>query len=251
MTGKRSFWLLTKALLVVLILLGISLMCFISNRSAATIPARTITVSGEGKTVVSPDIATVSFSVISEGKDPATIQAQNTAKMNKAIDFLKAQGIKPADIQTSQYDLSPRYDYTPRVISTQPVLTGYVLTQSVAVKIRDLKKAGDILAGLPATGVNNISSLQFSVDDPDVFLNQARAKAFDKARVKAETMAKQNHIRLGEVVTFSESTGGNYPRPYYDLKAEAAGAPTSAPSPVIEAGSQEVTVQVSVTYELR
>ena len=210
--------------------------------------ARSIVVSAEGKAVVAPDIAKISFSVVTEGKDPAKLQTENTKKMNDAIAYLKSQGIDAKDIKTSQYNLSPRYDY--RTSVGTPMLTGYVLNQSVLVKVRALEKAGEVLAGLIPLGVNDISSLQFDIDDPEAFIREARSQAFEKARVKAKTMAKENGVRLGKVITFSESQGG-YPRPYYDLKEASIAGGSLPPVPTLEAGTQEVTVQVSATYELR
>ncbi len=240
---------LVRVLLVVLIVVGFNLFYFLKSRAVAVVPARSIVVSAEGKAVVSPDIAKISFSAVTEGKDPAVLQKENTKKMNDAIAYLKSRGIEAKDIKTSQYNLSPRYDYRASD-GGRPVLSGYVLTQSVLVKVRKLEQAGEVLAGLTPLGINEINSLQFDIDDPEIFIQEARAQAFAKARAKAKEMARENGVRLGKVITFTESQGG-YPRPYYDLKAGAISQESLPPVPTLEAGTQEVTVQVSATYELR
>src|SRR3990167_140475 len=105
---------------------------------------------------------------------------------------------------------------------------------------------------LAARGVNEISGLVFSVEDPDKFLNEARQEGFDKARAKAKSMAEQNHARLGSVITFNES-GGGYPMPMYatvESIGKDGGMGVPVPAPTIEPGSQEVTVWVNVTYEI-
>lgn len=214
-------------------------------------PARVINVSAEGKVVVSPDIANLSFSVVSQGKDPEKLQNDNNVKINNALDFIKSEGVDPKDIKTADYNLSPNYRYDEkRGVSS---IDGYTLSQTVLVKIRDLGKAGKILVGLPSRGINQIGGLNFSIENPDKFLNEARKEAFAKARAKAEAMAEQNDMKIKGVVTFNEY-GGGYPGPIY-MRAEAFGkggdvAPTPAP-PSIEPGSQEVTIQVNVTYEIR
>jgi len=218
---------------------------------------RTITVSAEGKTVVAPDIAKISFSVVTEGQNPGTIQEENTKKMNDAIAFIKEQGISEADIKTTDYSLNPRYDYSrPRPIGdpeggSNPYILGYALSQTVTIKVRDLEKIAPILAGLPSKGINQITSVGFDVDDPEIYLNQAREEAFKKAYEKARIMAKQNNTRIKRVVTFTESQGG-FP-PIYYAKAENSldGGLGGAMPPTIEPGTQDVTINVMVTYEIR
>src|SRR3989344_1287398 len=126
--------------------------------------ARTVTVSSEGKAVVKPDIATVSFSVVSEGANPTALQDDNNQKINDALALVKGFDIDTKDIQTSGYSLSPRYEYNPK--TGRSSIDGYTLTQTVMVKIRDLDNAGKVLGGLPAVGINQISGPNFSVEDP-------------------------------------------------------------------------------------
>ena len=252
LASKNLFWSLINLVLIVVLIFGLKGLVF---REYTRIE-RTIVVSGEGKITATPDIARISFSMTTEGKNPETIQAENTRKMNAAIAFLKEQGIAEKDIKTSNYSLYPKYDYTrPPVIfypdGNRQEIIGYTLTQSVMVKVRDLEKVGKIFSGITAQGINQIDSLSFDIDDPESVMNEARDEAFKKARDKAKAMARSNGVRLGRVVTFSESQSG-WPIPYYRLEAAAlpkdagGGAP-----PEIEPGSQEVTVSVSVTYEIR
>src|SRR4030042_2540396 len=92
-------------------------------------PARTVSVSAEGKVTVSPDIAKLSFSVVSEGKNPETLAESNNKKMNAAIDFVKSKGIEEKDVKTTDYNLSPRYAYDED--TRRSFISGYTLTQTV------------------------------------------------------------------------------------------------------------------------
>ena len=75
---------------------------------------RTFSVSGEGKVVAVPDIATFTAGVITEGgKNIADLQKNNTTKVNKIIAFIKSKGVDAKDIKTEQYSLDPRYQYAP------------------------------------------------------------------------------------------------------------------------------------------
>lgn len=248
---KNYFWVILN---IVLVIAGLFLLVAgnaIRKNSAAAYPARTISVSAEGKVVVAPDIATLSFSVVSQGKDPVNLQEDNNKKINSAIEFVKSQGVESKDIKTSDYNLSPNYRWDEKTRTS--IIDGYILTQTVVVKMRDLSKVASILGGLPARGINQLGGVNFTIDDPDKFLNEAREEAYNKARAKAEAMAKYNDVRLRKVVSFNEYGGGPiYPMMYAKEAALGRGGDVALPPmPTIEPGSQEVTVNVNVVYEIR
>jgi len=246
---NNLFWKLVNAALAVAVLMGLSGMVALYRYQKSLYPARTVVVSAEGKTTVTPDIATLSFSVVSEGKDPGKLSVDNTEKMNAAIAFMKERGVEEKDIKTAGYNLSPRYEYDEDRRSS--FISGYILTQTVVVKVRDFSKIGTMLGALPGLGVNQVGSLSFDIEDQDAYLNVAREEAFDKAHAKAKTMAKQNGTRIKRVVTFSESQGGYYPRAVFESYGKGGADIAAAPAPSIEPGSQEVTVNVTVVYEIR
>ena len=247
---KNSFWILINITLVVVILFMLFGLKTLWSYTSSLQPTRTIAVTAEGKTVVVPDIANLSFGSIIEGADPEKITQENDEKLNKAVEFIKSFGIDAKDIKTSNYDLSPRYQYDQRKGTS--FIIGYTINQTILVKIRKFEDIGKIIGGLPKQGINQINSLYFEVEDQDKFLNQAREEAFAKAAEKAKIMARQNGVRIKRVVSFSESTGG-YPGPIYFGRAEklGIGGDVAVAAPAIEPGSQEVTIQVNVVYEIR
>lgn len=226
-------------------LIGVGTLLRFSN---TIVSSRTITVSGEGKTSIAPDLATISFSVISQGSSAVDIQKINTTKINRAITFVKDHGIKDTDIKTTGYNLYPSYRYDKN--NGQSSISGYEITQTVTVKIRDLSTIGTIIGGLPTAGINQIGSLNYSIENPEAQRAQARVQAFARARDKAREMAAENGVSLLRVLTFSEFTGGN-PGPIFYAAMEKGMDSATAPAPNIETGSQEVTIDVSVTYEIR
>jgi len=230
---------------IVVVVLGGNLALKWSN---SLYPSRTIVISGDGKATVTPDIAKLSFSVVSEGPDPTALQSDNSKKMTAAINFVKEKGIDAKDIKTTNYNLSPRYEYDET--KRQSFITGYTLTQTVSVKVRDLGKVAEILGGLSSLGINNIGSVSFEVDEPDRYLAEARVEAFGKANKKALEMASLNGVRIKRVVNFSEYQSGPI-YPYRSLElAGKGGGDVVLPVPPIEPGTEEITIQVSVTYEI-
>ena len=232
----------------------------------------TITISAEGKVDAVPDVARVDFSVIAQGKTPKGVQRQVSEKMNKIVDFIKEQGVDAKDIKTLNISVNPRYYYSydyPRIpcplmdevypsssspISCppkSPVIIGYEASQTLDVKIRELDNAGDIIDGAVENGATQVGGINFSIDDPDELRAQAREQAFVKAREKAEALAKIAGMKIKRVITFSESDG--YFPPYYrtmDAMGMGGGVEKGIETS-IEPGSQEVTVTLSVTFEIK
>ena len=230
---------------------------FIGSGVTAT---NTITVSGEGEVFAVPDTATFSVTIQEEAKEVKDAQGVATKKANDIIRYLKGEGIDEKDIKTADYSVYPQYDYTQSVCRDgfcppgRQVLRGFQVSQTLTVKVRDTKKAGDLLSGVGSLGASSVSGLSFELDKADQSSKEAeaRGKAIDDARQKAGALAEQLGVSLVRVVGFSEN--GNYP--IYYAKAEMSmaadgrgGAP--APAPEIPVGQNKITSNVSVTYEIR
>lgn len=205
-----------------------------------------ITVAGEGKVTATPDIVRVSLGVQTDAPTVRAAQTENTNKMNAINAMLKQQGIVDADIQTEHYSIYPKVNWE----SGRQNIIGYTVSQNVGVKIRDLDKTGDILARAGDLGANQVGGVNFTIDEPSGLEDQAREKAIQDAREKADQLARQLGITIVKVISFSESSGGIPPMPYYARDA-ALSAGIGGGSPEIESGSQEVISNVSVVFEVR
>jgi uncharacterized protein YggE len=205
----------------------------------------TIAVSAEGKIFAKPDIGEINLGVTNEAKTVAEAQKKSTDAINKIMDFLKNSGIEDKDIKTTNYSIYPVYDYTER----KQVLRGYSVSQSLDIKIRDLAKSGDIISGAANNGANVIGGLNFTIDDLDVVKEQARQEAIKKAQVKAKVLASELGIKLGKLVSFSES--GGYPIYYEKSMALGIGGGESVPSPSIPTGENEIIVSVNLVYKIK
>jgi uncharacterized protein len=228
---------------------------FIGSGVTAT---NTINVSGQGEVFAVPDTATFSYGVsVSNAKDVTTAQTEVNTKGNAIIAYLKSEGVDEKDIQTTDYSVNPHYEYGTAACREgycppgRQTLTGFDVNQTVTVKVKDTTKAGELLSGIGSKGATNMSGLSFTIDDQTKLEAEARAKAIDDAREKAEELAGDLDVSLVRVVGFSE----NGYQPYYaktmtlDSMAYGSGAP--APTPEIAVGQNKITSSVSITYEIR
>lgn len=215
---------------------------------------KTITVSAEGEYVSVPDIGTFNFTVSETAESVEAAQNVATDKINKALDYLKKNGIEEKDLKTTSYNVNPRYEYQTQELCLtgncrgQNVLVGYTVSQTVSVKIRDTKKAGDLLSGIGQFGISNVSGLQFVTEDEDYITDQSRKDAIKKAQAKAKDLAKNLGVSLGDVVGFSED-GGYYPV-QYDKAYSLESASDVAVAPQIPTGENTTNVTVYITYEI-
>ena len=266
--------------LIIGALIGLKVLGSSNNYKNQTPP--TISVDGTGDAVAVPDVATFSFSVTETAKTVADAQTAATTKINAALKVVKDAGVADTDVQTASYSINPHYEYqtavcpTPVTIpmsasaaggsasadvsssiaspiycpSSRNVLTGYDVSQSVTVKVRDLTKAGALFTAIGALGVQNVDSLAFSVDKPDAIQAEARSKAIANAQAKADELAKELNVHLVRVAGFSEN---NYqPGPImYAMNASVAKTGAAAPTPEIPAGQEKVTDNVTITYEIQ
>ena len=209
----------------------------------------TILIDGEGKVTATPDIARVSVGVMTEGQTVKDVQRQNTEKMNAITGAMKELGIAEKDLQTSNYSISPKYDYT----NGAQRLAGYIVSQNIEIKVRNMDSVGPVLQKAGELGANQVGGVQFSIDDPQSLQQQARIKAVEDARRKAEDLGKQLGLTIVRVVTFTESGGSRPPMyaPMAMMKSYDQGVAASAPSPEVQSGSLDVTSSVTVTFEVR
>jgi uncharacterized protein len=224
-----------------------------------------ITVSGQGKVYAKPDVALVSLGVTTDGATVADVTKSNTDKMNAVIDAVKALGVDEKDIQTTNYNLTPVYEDTYNVpmmssvdvnvkimpVRTGSTLKGYKLGQNIQVKIRDFTKVGDVLSQATAKGANVAGDLQFTIDNPEQFKEQARAQAIAQAKTNAQNLSKESGVKLGKLINVYE----NYIYPSYSsIKSTGVGMTTdsssSVPAPTIQPGQQEIDVTINLTYKV-
>ena len=150
---------------------------------------RFVEVSGEGSVGAAPDFARVTLGVTSTGKNAGEAMAANAKAANALVSLIKAEGVAPADIQTSELSISPTFSQAPPGQQTAPTITGYSVSNNLTVMLRDIPRLGALLDKAVAAGANSIYGIGFGHNDPSALLDKARPLAVADARRKAEIYA--------------------------------------------------------------
>ena len=206
----------------------------------------TIAVSGKGTITAAADIAKLQVGLTTESATVKEAQEKNTNDMNAVIKALKDLGVNEKDLKTQNYSVNPKYVWT----AGKSTIDGYRVYQSLDVKVREIDKVSEILKVTAEKGANQVGNLSFEIDEPEALKEEAREKAIENAKEKAEELADSLDVKLGQVVSFSES-GSSPVYPYAKTYALAEGmGGGGGESPSIETGENEVQVNVTIVYEI-
>lgn len=214
--------------------------CDATSGPAATGQAdnRQVTVVGSGEMQGIPDALTAGVAMEAIAPDVTGAMNQSGERQQAVIDALVDAGIPREDISTTQVSLQPEFG------AEGTEIIGYRASNSIDVKIRDLSMASPMLALIVSIGgdATRVNSVNYSIEDNSQLIQDARARAFEDARNRAEQYAQLSGFDLGNVISISESPGLTPPSPM--PRGEAAMAVP------LEPGRQTVGLSVTVIWEL-
>ena len=201
--------------------------------------------TGEGSVSAAPDFARVTLGVTSTGATAGEAMAENAKAANALVSLIKAEGVAPADIQTSEVSISPMFAQPALGEKTAPTITGYSVSNNVAVTVREIPRLGALLDKAVTAGANSVYGIGFGHNDPSALLDKARPLAVADARRKAEIYAAAGGGRIGRLLVLTEEAGRQPPMAF----SRAYSAAAAAPMP-IEAGEDKLTVSINARFEL-
>jgi hypothetical protein len=206
-----------------------------------TAAPRQVTVVGEGKVDGTPDTLTISLSIAATAPDAIGASNQTSSRANAVTDALTGQGIDRKDISTTTVTLQPQYGG-----SDNTTVVGYQSSNSINVKVRKIESGPQVLGAITTAGgdATRINSVTYSIEDDSQLVKDARSRAFDDAKNRAQQYAQLSGLDLGKVLSISETGGVAPPTPSpvrFDAVAEAA---------PLSPGQQTVGFAVTVVWEL-
>lgn len=213
-----------------------------------------LTVTAEGSSTRTPDMASYSAGVTSQGATANEALSTNSAQMNRVIAAIKQAGIAERDIQTSNLNLNPVYAQPKRLPDGSYVdgpqrIVGYQANNTVSVRQRKLEDMGKVIDALVRAGANQVNGPNFSLAEPDAARDEARIKAMKEARARGDLYAKAAGLRVVRIVSISES-GGYAPQPIMVTAMRKEADFAAAPPAPVAAGELEMNVNVTVQFEL-
>jgi uncharacterized protein len=257
-TNNHSFgmpqWLviLIGVLLAVFLLLAAVSQAMGISRNTSKPPEKTLPISAEGKVTATPDLATITVGILSQGATAREVQDASARQIKQIIEFAKKQGITDTDIQTAQNGLYPNQDYR----DGKAIITGYQANYTITLKVRGVDRIkndmGNIISGVTDNGANQINGVYFSIDKPDELQQQAQQLAIENAKKKAKALADTSGLKLGRIISISDNGGGGgYPISYAVDSVGRGGAEKLSIAPSIEPGLQDIVANMSVVFELK
>ncbi len=210
-----------------------------------------IWVSGVGKVMIKPDLAVLSLGVESQETSVADAQVKASEAMDKIIQTLKDQGIEEKDIQTQYFNISQvtRWDS----YNEKQTIIAYRVTNTVTVKIREIDKAGSIIDAVVTAGgdLTRINNIDFTVEEPSPYYKEARVLAMKYAKEKAQQMADEGGVKLGDITYITENSNTYYQPSGNYMMNDSYGipAPTIVSAP-ISVGQLEISTTIQLAYSV-
>jgi uncharacterized protein len=208
-------------------------------------PSHSITAVGDGVVEGTPNVLELELGVTTRDPSAATALAHNSELAVRVIGELRNAGVADKDVQTS--DLS----ITPNVSGSGNRVDGYEVDNTVTAKIRDVNKAGDIVDAATKVSSNEIvvRNLSFSFDDNSSIVAAARTLAVKRAQDQARQLADAAGVALGGLDSISSTSVPVGPPPE-SSGARATPGTATAPTPPVNPGSQTVSVEVTLVYQI-
>ncbi len=204
-----------------------------------------VTVTGVGRVSARPDMAVVSLGISARGNSVAQVMEEGTQAQERLLSVLRDQGVAQEDMRTTSLSLSQErpFPVPPVGESSPPQAVTYTLSITTEVKVRNLARLSPLLAAA-ARQVGDplqIHFLQLTISDPAPLQAEARRRAMADARARAQQLAAEGGITLGQPLAIVEG-GVEVPMPRV---MEAGGDGRLATGPL------DIVVTVSVVYAIK
>ncbi|MES2863231.1 MAG: SIMPL domain-containing protein [Bacteroidota bacterium] len=227
---------------LILLLTLVTTMNVMSQEQQKLVPQ--ISISGEGKIKVTPDIAVIQLGVQNNGKDAKEVKTLNDVTIDKVIKYIKKFNIPTSDYQTAQMSLYKNYDYEKKKYS-------YQANQTISVTLKDISKYDAFMMDVMETGINVINGVEFKSSKMETYETEARKKAILNAKKKADDyVSVLPGQKVGKAILISDNSFTNYPQPVFMAKGMMAEDSNAAPRQTLAVGEIEIVCTVNVSFSL-
>ncbi|MDC0739638.1 SIMPL domain-containing protein [Cognatishimia sp. SS12] len=204
-----------------------------------------IVVQGRGTVDQAPDMAVISVGARFQAHTAREALNEVNNRTQAAFDVAAEFGVEPRDMQTGNLYLNPLWS---RGANHNEVarITGYEAGNQVTIRIRDLSVLGRALDEMVSDGANVFNGLSFALQDPSQAEAEARRRAVENARAKAELYADAAGVELGALLSISEN-GSVRPQPMFRAAADMAMSESVPVAP----GELTTMANVTLVYDIK
>jgi uncharacterized protein YggE len=246
-TLYKSLTILAAILCIVAIIYAINL--YKEGKIIGSNGANIITVAGKGEVNAKPDMSSINLTLRESGADAKTAENKVSIKSEKFLSEIKTL-IEDRDIKTENYNSQPKYNYGVNNNYGNPKIEGYEVSQSIILKVRDIKNVSEVLDMISSNNIGEVSGPNFEIDDVEKYKDEARGVAIKDAKDKAEKLAEQLGVSIVRMTSFSE--GSDYiPTPYMRTEKSAVMSMDAAMVPSIPVGENTISSNVNITFEIK
>lgn len=219
---------------------------------ADTIERGYVSITTSANTEVVPDIADVSIAVQTyDSKSLQKATNENKEISEKVIASLKTL-INPANgdyVKTINYSATPLYTYS----SNKRNFDKYQVSNTVVIHTKSIDKVGEMIDKAISLGATNVDNLAFSISKYDDQCNELLVTATQKARKRADILAKAASTTVTGVRSLNVScSANNSVTPQYRMLASniagADMAEAKSASTTIEKGVVKVYANINATF---
>lgn len=204
-----------------------------------------------------PDEASLTVGTQSRAPTATQAVAANKEKTEKLLATIRAAGIRERDTQTQGIQLQADYRWDQVNGRGSQTLVGYVASNSVLIKTRDIDSITALLDKLTDAGADSIYGPTFGIADPAPLRLEARIRAMARGKAEATEFARNNgfaRVRLLSVeegvsyrgsdivVTGSRIMNASAPPPPPPSQPERDG--------IVAPGQIEAQVQLNLLYRM-
>lgn len=199
-----------------------------------------VSVSGEGIVKVVPDQVKIQLSVENTGNDVVQIKNQNDKTVDAVLKHIKQFEILDEDIQTQHVRLNKSYDYNKKSYN-------YSASQTITILLKDLSRYDALISGLVEKGINRIDGITFGSSKNEALKKEARKKAIENAKMKAEEYASVLGQSIGKAIQISEPSNYSPSTPLYRMEAMSV---SDLGNQTLAVGEINIAQTVLVMFEL-
>ncbi len=210
-----------------------------------------ISVNTTANTEITPDVADISIAVKTyDNKSLQKATTENKEISERVLASLKTLiNTSNGDyVKTINYSASPLYTYS----NNKRNFDKYEVSNTVIVHTKSIDKVGEMIDKAISSGATNVDNLALSVSRYDDECNQLLVKATQKARSRADLLAKSALTSVTGVRSLNVScSANNSVTPQYRMLAanmSSADMEAKSTSTSIEKGIVKVYATVNATF---